>query len=779
MKIIKTIKLCSIIFLLGITQVIGQNFTSSNLPIVVINTDFDPFINGPSEILDDPRILANMKIVRRSDGSRNFLIDTDNATLLNYNGRINIEIRGSTSQDLPKKGYGLTTLRPDNVSNNNVSLLGMPSENDWILNPLAYDPSLIRDYLSYNLARQMGNYASRTFYCEVVINGEYKGLYILQERLKADGNRINIARITPTDNTLPNLSGGYITKADKTTGGDPVAWTMPSFSGFTTAFIHELPKPENVTTAQNDYIFNEFNKLLNTARNRNTSLLNGYTTVIDVPSFVDFIIMNEFAANVDGYEFSTFFHKDRGGKLRAGPVWDFNLTYGNDLFIYNLDRSKTDTWQFNDGNNQGARFWRDLFSDPSFKCYLSKRWNELISVGNPLNQIKVSTFIDNTVASIAEAVTRENQKWGTIPNHTNEIETIKTFIQNRNSWISNNIGSNANCINVAIPSLVINKINYNPQVSTDFPVSNDQEFIEIKNIGNTTVNLSGIYLSELGISYQFVHNSTIDANKSIFLASNPAVFESKYGIQAFDKFTRNLSNSSQKIILADAFGNVIDKVEYFDKTPWPTDADGLGSYLKLINTSLDNNIASSWEASNNVNLLAENPLPLEIANFKAKSNTDGNFLTWTILSSTNVKSISVLRKNQSGNFLNISTLLPANTLSFIDNNPLNGDNYYQLASTDFNGDYTIYPTIAIAKGMADVVSFYPNPVINGFLNISVDNRAIKSVSIYNLMGKKVFFKAVNTQNKVFTINDLLLPKGTYIIEIMGSQPLAVNKLVIE
>jgi hypothetical protein len=83
----------------------------------------------------------------------------------------------------------------------------------------------------------------------------------------------------------------------------------------------------------------------------------------------------------------------------------------------------------------------------------------------------------------------------------------------------------------------------------------------------------------------------------LYLASNATVFQSKYGFAPFGQFTRNLSNKSQKIVLADAFGNVIDNVEYFDTSPWPTAADGGGSYLQLVSTSLDNNLASSWVAS--------------------------------------------------------------------------------------------------------------------------------------------------------------------------------------
>ena len=582
----------------------GQVFTDSNLPIVVINTDTDSSTGLPTEIPDDPKILANMKIIRHSDGSRNYMTDLNTASFLNYNGRIGIETRGSTSQTLPKKPYSITTLTAGSTTTSttqNVSLLGMPSENDWVLNSLAFDASLIRDNLSYFLARQMGNYAARTIYCEVVINGEYVGLYMLCEKLKADSNRINILKLTTSDNTLPNLSGGYITKADKATGGDPIAWSTLAYNGVSVDYIHEFPKPVNVTSQQNDYIQSEFNNLSTTALTNNSSLINGYTNTIDVPTFIDFMVLNELASNVDGYQFSSFFHKDRNGKLRAGPIWDFNLTYGNDLFSWGYDRSYTDVWQFSNGDNEGSTFWKDLFDSPNFRCYFAKRWNQLTQTGQPLNQTQINSFIDSNILLLQEAINREHQKWGTVPNNTLEVSNMKTWITDRITWINNNIGGFTNCANVTVPALVISQINYNPQTVTS-PIaytSNDQEFIQITNNSSVTVNLSGIYMSQLGTSYQFPYNSTIAAGNSVYLASNTAVFQNRFGLVAFGQFTRNLSNKSQNLVLSDAFGNEIDKVEYFDTAPWPTDPDGNGSYLQLINNNLDNNLASSWVATSN------------------------------------------------------------------------------------------------------------------------------------------------------------------------------------
>ena len=217
--------------------------------------------------------------------------DQNTAQFLNYNGRIGIELRGSSSQTLPKKPYGLTTLSSDNVTNNNVSILGMPKENDWILNSLAFDPTLVRDFISYELSRNMGNYATRGVYCEVIINGEYEGLYVFMEKLKIDENRINITKLIATDNTGVNVTGGYVTKCDKTTGGDPVAWSFLTSSGSYVDFIHDSPDPAEITNQQNTYIYNQFIALKNLTEAQNSSISMGYPTIIDIPSFIDFMLI--------------------------------------------------------------------------------------------------------------------------------------------------------------------------------------------------------------------------------------------------------------------------------------------------------------------------------------------------------------------------------------------------------------------------------------------------------------------------------------------------------
>lgn len=566
----------------------AQILTDSNLPIVVIETD------GGVPIPDEPRVMGTMKIIWHQDGSRNYLSDINNPAYLNYDGRISIEVRGSTSQQFfDKKPYGLTTLQADNVSNNNVSLLGMPKENDWILNSLAFDQTGLRDVLSYELFERLGQYAARRVYCEVMVNGDYKGLYVFMEKIKVDDDRVNIAKMDDSCNNYPEVTGGYITKADKA-NGDPVAWSMEEYGNgwwpSYTDFIHHYPKPENVTLAQNNYIHGVFTNLATVANRHDTSINTGIPSVIDIPSFVDFMLVAEYSSNVDVYSLSTFFHKDRNGKLRAGPVWDYNLTYGYDAFG---SRSRYDVWQFNNQDNNGPMFWRDLFNTDLYRCYLARRWFEQTAPGMPLSYEFVCNRMDEIDVLITEAIGRDNQRWHNMTQHDQWMGDMKNWIQLRINWLNQNIGPYEGCADVDLPPLVISKIHYHPQDYWD--IDGDRlEFIEITNNGDEEVDLTGVYFRELGVTYSFPDHAQIGGHEALVLCSDSLAFRDYYNTLPFGQFTRNLSNKSENLVLADAWGNVIDEVHYYDSAPWPWEADGDGPYLELIDLNLDNSLPESW-----------------------------------------------------------------------------------------------------------------------------------------------------------------------------------------
>ncbi len=571
--------------------VMAQNFTDSNLPIVVIETD------GGVNIPDEPKVLGTMKIIWHQDGSRNYMTDINNPEFLNYDGRIGIEMRGSSSQTmLNKKPYAVETREDDGINNRNVSILGMPDENDWVLNSLAFDQTGMRDVLAYELSNRLGQYASRSVYCEVVINGDYKGLYAFMEKIKPDKNRVNIEEMDQTDNNYPEVTGGYITKADKTTGGDPVAWTMQGYGGGwwgwgnNTDFIHHYPKPSDITDAQNNYIHSVFTNLASVANQYDTSTASGIPSVIDIPSFVDFMMIAEFTSNVDVYSLSTFFHKDRMGKLRAGPVWDYNLAFGYDAFG---NRSKYNVWQFNNEDNTGPKFWKDLFDTNLFRCYFAKRWFELTEPGQPLNYDFVCNRIDEIDALIAEAIPRDNQRWNQMQQHAQYVNNMKNWLQLRTDWLNQNIGSYDGCSDVDLPPLVISKIHYHPMDWWNID-GNLLEFIEIANNGDEEVDLTGIYFRELGISYQFPVGTHLAGRQAIVLCSDSLMFTEYYNTTPFGQYTRKLSNKSENLVLSDAWGNIIDQVHYSDSLPWPMEADGNGPYLELKDLDSDNSLPENW-----------------------------------------------------------------------------------------------------------------------------------------------------------------------------------------
>ncbi|MCR4680736.1 MAG: CotH kinase family protein [Bacteroidales bacterium] len=586
----KSLTLLWIMALLAVCQ--GQILTSSHLPIIIITTGINPSTGSHYSIPDEPKIVAKMKILYVNDTVMNYLSNQNDSAFLNYNGLVGIELRGSTSQGHSKKPYGFETRMADSITNNNVSLLGLPAENDWVLNPMNDEPSFIRDALSYHLAEKMGQYAPRTRYCEVIVNDDYRGLYFLTEKIKIDDKRVDLVKMDSSSNVFPDVTGGYIIKADKTTGGDVPAWTTPAYDYWENVYyIFHDPKPEEITPEQSAYIHNYFDTIQSLISTHNQSVTSGFPAYLDVPTFVDYMILGELSSNVDIYQKSTFFHKDRNGKLRAGPVWDFNLSYGNDL--QSMDRSHYDIWQFSNGDNTGSVFWHQLFEDDMFRCALANRWKKLTAPGAPLSYSQIISVIDSLTDRVDQARQRDCSRWFRFYNYNTHINNMKTWIQNRISWLSDNWGGTGVCIPDHLPPLVISKIHYHPPVWHGY-ASDQQEFIGITNNGDDTLDVSGVYFLDLGLTYTFPEGSLIPPHQEIFIVSNAQAFEERFNLTAFGEFTRHLSNKSQSLVLADVWGNILDEVTYRDTLPWPTSADGHGDFLVLADLDSDNSLGENW-----------------------------------------------------------------------------------------------------------------------------------------------------------------------------------------
>jgi CotH kinase protein/Secretion system C-terminal sorting domain len=432
---------------------VGQSLSVSNLPILRINTN-------SRVIQDEPKIPVVMEIFDKGVGQLNQVSSTPTLTTI-----AGIEFRGSTSQAdfifLPgyvKKPYGIEIWTDTSgVNAKKMSLVQMPEETDWVLNASYNDRSFMRDFLAQMIAGRLGVLNSKTKFVELIINDEYRGVYVLMEKIKQGKNRVPISDLYPTENSGDDVTGGYLLKIDKSSGSPSTSWKSNYTSGITATqkceFQIEYPKYGIITQQQliyiRDYINTWERKLMTEDMNDPKA---SFRDMMDMPSFVNFFILNEVTRNVDGFRLSTYLYKDKeslGGKIKMGPAWDFNIAFGNadylngwmtNGFVYKAmenDGGKNDYWQV-------PFWWNKLIQDANFRKALATRWKEVRS--SFLNTNTLNSTIDSAQVVLKEPLTRNFQKYQLMgrkiwPNYyvgsslTDEVNWLKNWIQGRLTWL--------------------------------------------------------------------------------------------------------------------------------------------------------------------------------------------------------------------------------------------------------------------------------------------------------------------------------------------------------
>ena len=421
-------------------------FITSTLPIVVISTNH-------IAIPDAPKIDGYMGIIDNGPGQLNNINNPYNG----FYGQIAIETRGSSSSMFPAKSYGLETRGPDSV-NYNVSIFDWPSDNDWILYAPYTDKSLIRNVLTFKLGNETGNYAPRTKLCELILNDEYVGVYVFMERIKINPGRVGIDHLEYIDTVDNHITGGYIVKVDKTTGGGIIAWTSPFTSATpgNSAINYQLHDPsiEVIHPLQKQYIQSYVSAWETALAGPNFADPQiGFRAYADEASFIDYMLINELSKNVDGYRISTFLYKERfseGGKLVAGPLWDFNLGWGNANYCQG---GNTTGWEINfnaicGGGLDNPFWWNRMLQDSIYANRVKCRWLELRT--SILDSSVLMNYIDSMSLALTLPAQRTYTKWpilGTYvwPNnfigqtYIEEMEYLKSWTSSRLVWMDNNM----------------------------------------------------------------------------------------------------------------------------------------------------------------------------------------------------------------------------------------------------------------------------------------------------------------------------------------------------
>lgn len=374
----------------------------------------------------------------------------DHETTYNHQGDtpdistdITIHVRGNSSRVFDKAGYSIRLVNGDG-SSNPQPLLGMDAHHEWALHGPYLDKTLIRNYMWYNIGGQIMDYTPNVRFCEVILNGQYQGVYVMIEKIAAgeDGARLNL-----TVNAKRNTFSGYLLQLNGSRPPANADVTTDQFTYYAKRTLYQLdiefPGSRSLTPEMKAEIskdFSDFEKSLYSYDYDNEKY--GYATRIDVESFIDYFLINELTCNYDAGVLSTFIYKDTSGKFRM-CLWDMNSACDN----YRTSMTKPM------GLEMQYRLWyRMLIRDEDFTGALIDRYWKLRETYFDLDYLY--RYIDDTVAYLGDAVDRNYEVWGytfqpeedmLTPTERNprsyeeSVQQMKNFLAERIDWMDENI----------------------------------------------------------------------------------------------------------------------------------------------------------------------------------------------------------------------------------------------------------------------------------------------------------------------------------------------------
>ena len=378
--------------------------TDALLPIAKISIILDGAIN-PDELPYRREWMPASMMVTADDG-------------IAHQGRVGLHVRGNTSRDFDKKSYAFETW-DENDEDLDVALLGLPAEEDWVLQGPFSDKTLIRNHLIYQLSRDIGRYAARTRFVELEINGDYRGVYVLMEKIKRDDVRV----------ALPE--GAALLKRDWVEGGEK--------------FIQTTACQDELKVEWSD----DIDEIVTRLDSIEAELLIGDFSSVDLDSFIDHMLLVEIGRNVDGYVLSTWITLSENDVLGMGPVWDYNGALGNASYFMAWE---TNGWHYQNpefpGDNPNGFCWYEaLLENPEFLNLRRERWQ--IHRAGPWSDTAIEARIDGAIAVLEPAIERNFERWPLLgeviwPNdlgaedrttYVEEVSYLKSWIKQRMAWM--------------------------------------------------------------------------------------------------------------------------------------------------------------------------------------------------------------------------------------------------------------------------------------------------------------------------------------------------------
>ena len=359
-------------------------------------------------------------------------------------GSARIRVRGNSSRHHDKLGYSLTFVN-ELGENESHAVMGMDAHHEWVLHGPFLDQTLIRNYMWYNISGEIMDYAPNVRFCEMILNGEYMGVYVMVETITAgqvENSRLNLS-VQKKNQTFM----GYCIRMDR---GSTELKNLDVFSIYTYRNLSSkidavYPGTANLTPEIKYKIeqdFSHFERILYSFDYKDD--LHGYPSFIDVQSFVDYFVINEFTSNYDAGWLSTYVYKDVDGLLRL-CVWDFNSA------VDNYKDSVMDPCTF---ATTFQPWYVMLTKCPEFTGQIVDRYRELRKTY--LSEEYLNRYIDETVAYLGDAVARNYEKWGytfeqengllrpldrSPQSYEEALEKMRSYIHVRGEWMDENIES--------------------------------------------------------------------------------------------------------------------------------------------------------------------------------------------------------------------------------------------------------------------------------------------------------------------------------------------------
>lgn len=376
-------------------------FESSNLPIVIIKTEGDK-----NKMTKTNSISTYITVIDNGKDTLNYPnLDIHPDQFIDFEGEAAVRFRGYGSNMEPKKSYALKLVVKADGKKYKKKILGMKKSSKWALLAVHRDGAMMRDALTYELAKPYFDYVPRTKYCELVIDGVYHGVYLLAEVV--DNDRLGLKK-----SYEEGLEGGYILEKDDgqsfLSKFPPLKIKGDPYETENIWFEIKYPKEENITSEQIAHVENDIYKIENAI---NGNAFEDLENMIDVESFINYQLVQEASNNLDAYSRSVkLFMPNYGTRKLKMVLWDFDIAYGA---VDMLGTRFTNIWRYNYPRYTFVQlsWWNTLMKNEKYREGLKKQW-ALFREGNYSNE-----YIDNKIDSlynlltIQGAIERNSMAW--------------------------------------------------------------------------------------------------------------------------------------------------------------------------------------------------------------------------------------------------------------------------------------------------------------------------------------------------------------------------------